>query len=320
MTQVLIVFVRCRGSVIVDDGVRVKGPEDGQWFGAFVDVNQQFMVVSGVLTNSVYVYQSYSPYDMMAQFSINGYVSSLEISDDNTIAVSHYSNHGHWLTIYQYDGSSTWSIAQKFKLEKQSLSLAVYGDVLVVGLPNPDEGIVRGEWEQGQTIKQDGVRDFALSVAIYGQHMAVSAYSGHVLTYMLDQHSNTWISNGKYFVPCELPYVSIRNNLMVATVNDMKNHPDECGIVYKLTETTSNNNKNNNNGSFTATKSNNNNNIWVEFARLTTKGDPMTSDHQRHRAVSIEGQYIFTGRWDERGEVVGKVFLHQLPNYNNGQN
>ena len=38
-----------RGSVMVDEGVRVKGPaeSDGKYFGEYVDVNQQFMVVSG---------------------------------------------------------------------------------------------------------------------------------------------------------------------------------------------------------------------------------------------------------------------------------
>ena len=77
----------------------------------------------------------------------------------------------------------------------------------------------------------------------------------------------------------------------------MDNHPDVCGVVYKLTS---------------------NNNTWKEFARLTTKGDPMTSGEQRHWAVSIEESIIFTGRFNNRDdEGVGKVFLHQLPN---GQN
>ena len=211
------------------------------------------MVVSVYHPNLVYVYHSNSPYDMVARFPFDDYVYSLVISDDNTIAVSHddYINRCYSLTIYQYDGSSTWNIAQKFKLEGDGWSLAVYGDIIVVGAPyaSHKQGRVHilnrvgGVWERGQTIKQDGVIYFGVSVAINGQHMAVRA-GGLVFTYMLDQHTKTWINNGKHSVPDNAPYVSIQNDLMVATVDDMKNHPDECGLVYKLTATTSNNNNN----------------------------------------------------------------------------
>ena len=164
-----------RGSVVVDEGVRVKGPADGRDFGRYVDVNQQFMVVSGRQPDSVYVHQSYSPYDMVARIAIDDWMYSLVISDDNTIAVSHYycdNNHANWLTIYHYDGSSTWSVIKKFKLEDFG-ALAVYGDVLVVGVPYASRPIglvyifnrVGGEWKQGQTIKQDGVERFGLSVS-----------------------------------------------------------------------------------------------------------------------------------------------------------
>jgi len=319
-----------RGSVIVDKGVRVKGPEGLQWFGWHVDVNQQFMVVIGQ-DQSVYVHQSNSPYDMVARFPLDdGYVYDLVISDDNTIAVSHYDKyvHAYWLTIYHYDGSSTWNMAKNFKLESYGAALAVYGDILVVGLPRRDEGHIHifnrvgGEWVQGQTIKQKYV-DVGYSVAINGQHMAVSAHDGVVFTYIFDQRTNTWIGNGKHSVPGKRSFVSIRNELLVVTVNDMQNHPDLCGVVYNLmaTPTSNNNNNKNNNGSVIATTSNNNNNnsIWKEFARLTTKGDPMRN-HQHHLAVSIKGSIIFTGRHDERGEGVGKVFVHELPKYYNGQN
>ena len=122
---------------------------------------------------------------------------------------------------------------------------------------------------------------------------------------MLDQHSNTWFNNGKHSVPGEISLVSMQNDVMVATLRDVEKHPDVCGVVYNLT--TINNN-------------NNSNVIWEEFARLTTKGDPVTSDRQRHWAVSIEESMIFTSRLDELGEGVGKVFLHKLPNNKNGQN
>ena len=77
------------GSVMVDEGVRVKGPKGGKGFGECVDVNQQFMVVSEQQPYSVYLHQSYGPYNMVVQFPMDGYVHSLVISEDNTIAVSH---------------------------------------------------------------------------------------------------------------------------------------------------------------------------------------------------------------------------------------
>ena len=122
-------------SVMVNGGVRVKGPEYGALFGWCVDLNQDFIVVgdSGEDGIGVHVYQSYSPYNLMARIPIDGNVYSIVISDDNTIAVSHDDFSDKWLTIYQYGGSSTWNIAEKFKLDAIGYPLAVYGDVIVVG-------------------------------------------------------------------------------------------------------------------------------------------------------------------------------------------
>ena len=319
-----------RGSVMVDKGLRVKGPAGGWLFGEHVDVSQQFMAMTGQRPYSVYVYQSHSPYDMVARFPMDGYVMSLAISDDNTIAVSHYVSNTHCflLTIYQFDGSSTWNIVKNFKLEHGGYSLAVHGDILVVGvLPaSLDRGYVQifncvgGEWTKGQTIKQQNEGGFGLSVAVYGQHMAVRGID-IVFTYMLDQHKNTWINSGKHSVPGFLSQVSIQNDLMVATINDMKNNPGVCGFVYKLTELKANNNNNNNNkinnGSVATTINNNHGDVvWKESSRLTTKGDPLTSRHQQS-AISIEGKFVFTGRVDYRNEGFGKVFVHDLSNYNN---
>ena len=315
-----------RGSVVVDEGVRVERPADGWMFGDNVDVNQQFMVVNVYHPNSVYVYQSHSPYNMVARLPMDDHVMSLVISDDNTIAVCHndYNNCCYSLTIYQYDGSSTWNIVKKFKLKRRGIgaALAVYGDIIVVGVPRASHkqghvhifNRIHREWEQGQTIKEDDVGGFGSSVAIYGKHMAVSTASSYVFTYMLDQHTNTWINNGKHSVPSDETFVSIQNDLMVATINDMMNHSDECGIVYKLTATTSNNNNNNNNNNDSVAKTSKNN--WKEIARLTTKGDLMTSEYQHHEAVSIQNHMIFTGRYDDLyGD--GKVFVHDLSKCNN---
>ena len=100
----------------------MKGPEDGVLFGWCVDSNQEFMVVGDYGTYSVYVYQSYSPYNLLARIPIDGGVYSIVISDDNTIAVSHDDFYDNWLTIYQYDGSSAWHVAEKFKLEDEGTS------------------------------------------------------------------------------------------------------------------------------------------------------------------------------------------------------
>ena len=136
-----------RGSIIVDESVRVKGPAGGENFGLDVDVNQHFMVVSAFKPNTVYVYQPNSPYNMVAKFPLDGWVYSVVISDDNTIAVSHLDhNEDGSLTIYQYDGSSIWNVIKKFKFEMNfgQSSLAMYGDIIVVGVPyaSDDQGYV----------------------------------------------------------------------------------------------------------------------------------------------------------------------------------
>ena len=58
-----------RGSIIVDDGVRVNGPAGGLLFGRYVDVNQQFMVVSDY--HGVYVYQSITALTTWRQSSLS---------------------------------------------------------------------------------------------------------------------------------------------------------------------------------------------------------------------------------------------------------
>ena len=167
-----------RGSItVMEDGVRVrvKGPEKGgeHFFGYMVDVNQHFMVVNEYYPMYVYVYQYHSPYDMVARIPTgDAFIDDIVISDDNTIAVSLLEYHDNWLAIYQYDGSSTWNIAKKFKLEDAGVSpnvlLGVHGDIIVVGVTNAfhEQGCLRifnrvgGEWARGQTIQQGGSEYF----------------------------------------------------------------------------------------------------------------------------------------------------------------
>ena len=143
--------------------------------------------------------------------------TAVVIFDDNTIAILHHDHdYDYWLTIYQYDGSESWHITEKFDLEFQggpmdrTPSLAVHGDILVVGVPDTyDYGRVNifnrvgGEWYQAQTIEQHGFESFGWSVTIHGPIMAVSAFQGFVFTYRLDEDTNTWVNNGRLSVPSE---------------------------------------------------------------------------------------------------------------------
>ena len=247
-----------RGSItVMPDGLQVRGPAGGKWFGGSVDMNQEFMVVSGY--PDMFVYKSSSPYNMVAMIPIGGcspvnaLVIALVISDDNTIAILHEEdNSDFWLTIYQYDGSESWHIAQKFDLESRkppeaSLSLAVHRDILVVGVPgaSDDHGQVRvynrvhGQWVHEQTIKQDGVKYFGCSVAMYEHHMAVSAFHGNVFTYKLDEYTNTWVGNGRLSVTSDLnSYLHLQKNILAINFNNRGKYPDVCGAVYQLSTAT----------------------------------------------------------------------------------
>ena len=128
---------------------------------------------------------------MVATFPFDAHVWSLVISDDNTIAVTPeevYYPHRR-LTIYNFDCSASWHIAEKLHLPMRGLMMvglpiAAHGDIIVVGIPNVDDddhGLaqvynkINGKWIQGQTIKQDGVEHFGLSVSFNEHHMAVSS-------------------------------------------------------------------------------------------------------------------------------------------------
>ena len=126
--------------------------------------------------------------------------------------------------------------------------------------------------------------------------MGVSAWDG-VFTYQLDAISNKWINNGRLTVPIEYPRVSMQKDTLVAALKDYYHHSTVSGYVYKLSTT-------NNNGRVT----------WKHRAVLTTKTDPLTSRDQFHRAVSVEGHYVYVGRWDAMNDVVGKVFVYNISN------
>ena len=333
---------RQRGSItVMPNGLEVRGPAGEKNFGESVDINQEFMVVSG--HPDMFVYKASSPFNMVAKIPIGrlpyrAIATSVVISDDNTIAIVRPDdNCEYWLTIYQYDGSESWHIADKFDsgpLSRQGAipSLAVHGDTLVVGVPNVRVRVynrVKGKWMERQTIKEDGVEYFGWSVTVYGQHLAVSAFRGDVFTYKLDQHTNTWVGNGRLSVPSHrAEFLHLHKDILAITVNNKKYY-DLCGVVYKLstatattttTKTTINNNYINNGSFATTTTIENNINgnvVWEEIARLTTKGDPITTDDYRlHFGISVEEKAVFTGR-NELFVGYGKVFVHDLTDINN---
>ena len=167
-----------------------------------------------------------------------------------------------------------------------------------IAVSNNGNGIVQvynkmhGMWTQCQTIKQDEVRFFGVSIALYGHHMAVgTGVAGgwtdgeYVFTYNFDQKTNAWISNGKLSVPGGQTFVTLHNDMLVATVND-ENQPELCGMVFKLSKTaTPTNDNENNNNSNTSVKF-----VWKEFARLTTKGYPLNG--HSNKAVRIEENMV----------------------------
>ena len=170
---------------------------------------------------------------------------------------------------------------------------------------------VHGKWVEGQTIKQDGSSYFGWSVAIYGQHMAVSDGYGHVFTFMFDDHTKTWVDNGRISVPNNIfSSLYLDKDMLAITVNNKGKLPDLCGVVYRLSTATATRTTTNN------SSSNNGNVVWEEIARLTTKGDPITDEDQLHFDISVEEKVAFISRW-KYGEGVGKVFVHDLTNINN---
>ena len=301
------------GSIIPEENIRIYAPQPQTYFGTSVDVNQHFIVASALEPHSVYVYDSNSPYTLKARLPVD-FVSDVVISDDNTIAVSHYDEN--MVTIFVYEGEGEWSLGQKLLLEGCTQSLAISVHTLLVvemhGHAFPINGIVHvynnngKKWVKSQTIEQHGVCYFGGSIAMDGSHLAVTAQQWHggehftavLYTYQLDVSTNTWVNNGYLNLPTVSSCVSIQKDTLVATLTDYNIHETECGYVYKLSKSIKNN------ASVALYQ-------WNHAAVFTTKADPLTKeDDQHHRAVRVEGQLVFTGRYDRYG--FGKVFVHDL--------
>ena len=130
---------------------------------------------------------------------------------------------------------------------------------------------------------------------------------------MLDQHINTWVGNGNLSAPStSFTSFHLDKDILAITVTNPWNHPDVCDVVYKLSTTATN--INNGNVVTITITDNNNGNVWKEIARLTTKGDPVTSENQGHIGISVKEELVFIGRV---GEGFGKMFVHDLKHINN---
>ena len=77
-----------KGSMMVEDGLKIGAPQ-GKEFGWQVDVNQQFIVVSGQSPESVYVFTSTDPYYLKATLPVDiGFsVEDVIVAEDKTIVV-----------------------------------------------------------------------------------------------------------------------------------------------------------------------------------------------------------------------------------------
>ena len=132
-----------------------------------------------------------------------------------------------------------------------------------------------------------------------------------VYTYQVNKRSNAWINNGRLDLPSAFngadSYISMQNDILVATFTDKNDHPSVCGYTYKLSKTP-------NCGDEVLHK-------WTPVATLTAKTDPLTKFHilQGHTAVSVEGKLAFIGRFDCDPRFIGyfgtgKVFVFDLSN------
>ena len=53
---------------------------------------------------------------------------------------------------------------------------------------------------------------------------------------------------------------------------------------------------------------------WERFASLKTRGYPLKSYLQHHTAISVQGNFVFTGKIDPLG--FGMVFVHDIAKAN----
>jgi len=291
----------------------------GEDFGKYVAVNQHFLVVRGDKC-SVHVYDSNS-LDFQAKITTSGRISGIAMSERSTIAIME--TEGKAVRVYEYDGYSTWHLQQTLSVEGLCVSLGLSDTTVVIGY---DRGCfdvynnINGKWILQETIKDQSlgfVREGEIGLS--GNHMAALSWPGptHTIlsTYEWNKDLKKWVNNNRFDLPSDTLFrfsemsVSIQGDTMVVPINDNYDHPNVCAFVYKLYEKTSKIDGNGEKSNQTMIAKYN----WKKVAHLRTVKDPLTGRAQ-HVDVSIQGQYVFTGRPNpsDGPRDTGKVFVHDL--------
>merc|ERR1719494_676340 len=106
---------------------------------------------------------------------------------------------------------------------------------------------------------------------------ASESYAAAIFMYHLDQATGKWMSSGQHHPPGQASYVTLKGNVVVATVNEYP-HPvkykEVVGVLYR--------------------RSSQNRNMWENVATLKTNDVP-TSDELINIGVSIINGLVFTG-------------------------
>ena len=131
-------------------------------------------------------------------------------------------------------------------------------------------------------------------------------------TYQFNTTSHVWINNGQFSLPTGYPSLSMEKDTLVATLSNHDNHPTLCGYVYKLSIDNNNNNNNENNNDNSDNGNADGIVQWKHNATLTTRTDLITGDQDQ--TVSVEGHYVYIGRWGIYPHSVGKVFVCDTSN------
>ena len=84
--------------------------------------------------------------------------------------------------------------------------------------------------------------------------------------------------------------VTIKNNMIVATVNDRTTHKDICGVVYKPSSRKYH---------------------WEEVAVLKTNGEPFDGG-MLNWGVAIQDGLVYTGRVHSQKDGDSTVFVHSI--------
>ena len=205
--------------------------------------------------------------------------------------------------IYLYDGHSSWHLGQSFpsgRFERNFSNLiAISGDTLAVvsDIDQPQLCLyrnVRGVWSKTESLsftnKYAGV-DFAME----GDHLVVSGRNEFktqavLLTYKFNHENQTWLKTGTFFPPGELSTLTIKDKVLVVTVNHYETDKEICGVVYRLSS----------------------NNEWKESVILKTIGQPVEDRWIFNFQVSTQNGFVYTSRVTVMRSYDSMIFVHNI--------